>query len=70
MKLQERKRERRDTGIFSFHNWTNSKEIFMLFFFFIWWLLIGHSEFLRFSDLVPKLRRDDEAKWEVNCVKN
>ena len=34
------------------------------------YLVVATSEFLPFSDLVPKLRGEDEAKCEVNCVKN
>ena len=34
------------------------------------YLVVATSEFLPFSDLVPKLRGEDKAKCEVNCVKN
>ena len=36
------------------------------------YLVVATSEFLPFSDLVPKLRGEDEdeAKCEVNCVKS
>ena len=28
----------------------------------------ANSEFSRFSDLVPRLRRGEKAKWEVSLV--
>ena len=49
-------------------NWTNNQEIFHVLLFL--YLVVATSEFLPFSDLVPKLRGEDEAKCEVNCVKN
>ena len=49
-------------------NWTNNQEIFHVLLFL--YLVVATSEFLPFSDLVPKLRGEDEAKWEVDCVKN
>ena len=49
-------------------NWTNNQEIFHVLLFL--YLVVATSEFLPFSDLVPKLRDEDEVKCEVNCVKN
>ena len=46
----------------------NNQEIFHVLLFL--YLVVATSEFLLFSDLVPKLRGEDEAKCEVNCVKN
>ena len=58
MELQERKRELEQQSI------NSSCSSFFLY------LVVATSEFLPFSDLVPKLRGEDEAKCEVNCVKN
>ena len=58
MELQERKRELDQQSRNFFH---------VLLFLY---LVVAISEFLPFSDLVPKLRGEDEAKCEVHCVKN
>ena len=61
MELRERKREKQ--GIQAFVPLIigpTNQEIFHVFLFL--YEVVATSEFLRFSDLAPKLRREDEAK--------